>query len=266
VIVITAESNCVGSAVDVATIVAVLAPTRAGVKVTTVPELTFVVADSVPALAERFTVVAALPVAVTTGVTVRVWLSEMVVADGFRLTPVTWLAAFTVTFAEALTLPPAPVQVMVAVCDPVAFGVTDTVPLVVTEPDSSPAPVQLVALVVATVRVVDCPNVMLDGLALMVAVGRGLPPPPPPLPRFPPPHATGPPAKQSTADSTTEIDFKNESTMLRIKAPSGNSFGSIKAGFLSCQMDRVEPDPFLPLIMPDLSAFVNMPEKMVNRR
>ena len=80
VTVIGAEWSFVESAVEVAVIVTESAPVFAGVKVTAVPDLTAVVALSVPAAAgliARFTVLVKAPVPVTVGVQEDVWLSVM---------------------------------------------------------------------------------------------------------------------------------------------------------------------------------------------
>jgi hypothetical protein len=88
---IAAEWNFVESAVDVAVMVTESAPVLAGVKVTVDPDLTLVVALSVPAaagLVERLTVLVNAPVPVTVGVQEDVWVSVM--DDGLqaRETPV----------------------------------------------------------------------------------------------------------------------------------------------------------------------------------
>jgi hypothetical protein len=69
------EADLVESSVEVAVIVAVSAPVFEGVKVTAVPEATFVAALIVPSavgLTERFTVFVNDPVPVTVGVQVAV--------------------------------------------------------------------------------------------------------------------------------------------------------------------------------------------------
>jgi hypothetical protein len=75
VTVIGADPNLVESCAEVAVMVAVSAPVLGGVKTTPVPEVTPVVALSVPAvvgLTVRFTVFANVPVPVTVGVQVEV--------------------------------------------------------------------------------------------------------------------------------------------------------------------------------------------------
>ena len=58
-------------------------------------------------------------------------------------------------------------------------------PLHVTAPERLPEPVQLVAFVVAIVRVEDCPSVIVAGEAEIATVGAGVVPPP--LPELSPP-------------------------------------------------------------------------------
>jgi hypothetical protein len=79
---------------------------------------------------------------------------------------------------EAVTLPPDPLAVIVYVTVPlVIVGVTDTVPLQLTDPDQLPSvedPVHVVAFVVATasVKLVPCGTVVVEGVS--VAVGAGV--------------------------------------------------------------------------------------------
>jgi hypothetical protein len=100
------------------------------------------------------------------------------VFDGLQetLTLVTVMAggaAFTVTFLEAVALPPAPAHAMVYVTVPVAVGVSVAEPLVASIPDHAPDAVQDVAFVEPHVIVVELPNVKVEGDALMVTVGLG---------------------------------------------------------------------------------------------
>lgn len=78
-------------------------------------------------------------------------------------------AGFTVTVAEAVALPSAPVQVSVYVA--VAEGVSVTDPLVASVPDHAPDAVQDVVFVELHASVVVLPAVMVEGDAVSVAVG-----------------------------------------------------------------------------------------------
>jgi hypothetical protein len=78
---------------------------------------------------------------------------------------------FTTTEADAVALPPGPVQEILYVAVPTDPGVSGTSPLVGCGPDQSPEPVHAVALVVLIVRVIGCPRVMLAGDALRVTAG-----------------------------------------------------------------------------------------------
>jgi uncharacterized protein (UPF0212 family) len=99
--------------------------------------------------------------------------------------------AFTVSVAEALPLPPFPVQVSVYVSVPAAVGVSDCVPLVVCVPLHAPLAVHDVALVDDQVRVALVPRAMEVEFRAKVTVGLGLPPPPP-QPAMMPPSAAHP--------------------------------------------------------------------------
>ena len=81
----------------------------------------------------------------------------------------------TVTVTERVVVPPAPVQASVYVA--VAVGETPWVPAMPLLPLQAPEAVQLVALVLDHVSVLDWPDVIEVGLAPSVTVGS-----PPPLP------------------------------------------------------------------------------------
>jgi hypothetical protein len=68
--------------------------------------------------------------------------------------------ALTVSVAEALPLPPLPVQVKVYVSDPAIVGVSAAVPLVASVPLQAPLAVHVVALVDDQVNVALEPRVM----------------------------------------------------------------------------------------------------------
>jgi len=128
VTVIGAEPNLVESCVEVAVTVAVSAPELGGVKTTPVPDVTPVVALSVPAdvgLTEKLTEFANAPVPVTVGVQVEVWLSAM--EDGVQTseTPVIVDAAVvTVMFAEPdMFVYPTAAELAVQVAVPAPDGV-----------------------------------------------------------------------------------------------------------------------------------------------
>jgi hypothetical protein len=73
--------------------------------------------------------------------------------------------------ADSVVLPPVPVQSSVYVSDPVAEGVTDSLPLVDSEPDQLPLAVQDVVLVEDQVSVELAPSVIDVGLKEMLTVG-----------------------------------------------------------------------------------------------
>jgi hypothetical protein len=79
----------------------------------------------------------------------------------------------TINMADAVVLPPAPVQSSVYVSDPVAEGVTDSLPSVDSEPDQLPLAVQEVALVADQVSVELEPSVIDVGSKEMLTVGAG---------------------------------------------------------------------------------------------
>lgn len=113
--------------VEVAVIVAVVAPVPAGVKVTAVPELTLEVALNVPAvegLTERFTVFANAPVPMTVGVQFVVCRSVM--DDGLQtidtlVTVIGTVVTVTVTLPDLVE---SCVEVAVHVAVPTAVGVS----------------------------------------------------------------------------------------------------------------------------------------------
>jgi hypothetical protein len=80
-------------------------------------------------------------------------------------------AASTVTLAEAVALPPAPVHASVYVAVPVAEGVSVADPLRASVPDHAPDAVHEVAFVELHVSAVELPSVMVAGDAAIVAVG-----------------------------------------------------------------------------------------------
>jgi hypothetical protein len=136
----------------------------------------------------------------------------MAVGFAVVVTEVTAIGTVTVTVADALALPPVPEQLIVYVV--VAVGVTVTVPFVVTDPVRPAVPVQLVALVVATVSTEDAPSAIDTGLAVSDAVGAGVPPPPPKVP--PPP----PQPESCSAARSTKTDDAIAFIGLRIKSSS----------------------------------------------
>jgi hypothetical protein len=101
-----AEWDLAESAVEVAVMVTELATPLAGVKVTELPELTFVDLLRVPAedgLRERFTVLVKAPVPVTVGVQVAVCVSAMEVGLQVRETAV--IVGGAVAAMEILAVP-----------------------------------------------------------------------------------------------------------------------------------------------------------------
>jgi hypothetical protein len=106
-------------------------------------------------------------------VTVRVEEAPAVTVVGFAvMVTVGANVPFTVTVAVAVALPPAPVAVAVYVV--VEAGVTTCVPpepASVYELLSDPVIVTEVALLAVTVRVEDCPALIVVGFAEMVTVG-----------------------------------------------------------------------------------------------
>jgi hypothetical protein len=180
VIVAVPDTVVYPACVDVAVMIAVVAPVPVGVKVIAVPELTFVVALNVPAeegLTERFTVFVNAPVPVTVGVIVPVCAvvidrvvgaiaTEVIVGGGTGLTVM-------VTLAEAGVVPLAPFAMSVYVVVAVGETVTAALQLVV-----APLSVQpFVAFVVVGVSVTDCPTVIVVVEAASDAVGAGFVPP-----------------------------------------------------------------------------------------
>jgi hypothetical protein len=110
---------------------------------------------------------------------VRVALAPSVIVAGFtEIVTVGAAGAPTATVADALALPPFPVQLSVYVAVPAVAGVSVAVPLVASLPLHAPLAVQEVEFVDDQVSVVLAPSVMLVGLAAMVTVGFGwlLPP------------------------------------------------------------------------------------------
>jgi hypothetical protein len=98
----------------------------------------------------------------------------------------------TVTEAESVALPPAPVQVIVYVLDPAVDSEKVLVPEVAIESDQSPDAVQAVAFVEDQVRVKSVLTSTELVLEERVAVGAGVVPPPLP-PVLPPPVSPPPP-------------------------------------------------------------------------
>lgn len=80
-------------------------------------------------------------------------------------------AAVTVTAAEAVALPAAPVHASVYVAVPIAVGVSVVEPLVASVPDHAPDPVQDAVFVELHVSVTGLPTVMVEGDAVSVTVG-----------------------------------------------------------------------------------------------
>ena len=103
---------------------------------------------------------------------VRVALEPSVMLDGTtEIVTVGAAGVFTVSVAEALSLPPLPVHVSVYASVPAAAGVSDCVPLVASAPLHAPLAVHDVAFVDDQVRVALEPRVMAVELKDKVTVG-----------------------------------------------------------------------------------------------
>ena len=123
---------------------------------------------------------------------VRVALDPRIIGLGeTEIVTVGAAGALTVSVAEALPLPPLPVQVKVYVSEPAAEGVSVAVPLVASVPLQAPLAVHEVAFVDDQVRVALAPRVMELEFSDKVTVGCGLLSRPP-QPAMMPPSATHP--------------------------------------------------------------------------
>lgn len=101
---------------------------------------------------------------------VRVELLPLATVLGFALSDTVGTGCVTETVADCEALPPVPVQVSVKVV--LAFSVpVDCVPLTARLPLQPPLAVQEVALVADQLSVDALPEVIDDGLALMLTVG-----------------------------------------------------------------------------------------------